>query len=391
MEESLQVLQNQPWEVKEPAMKLLCKLIGNAASDPNNEKFKKLRADNPKLTNSLWNVPGCTEFMLAVGFQWMQMEDPEEKLCVLQQTDCLADALEEIQDFVEVETSRQFRYERDVRIAQAKADEADINKFRRCRLSPALQRYAEEHNNMEVPNNATPVPIDDPAELTVVLQTLTQATPIVVSKRATVGQLRDETARQRKCYAEQVTLILVVEGQQGMKLWENHRELGDCGFANGCSVMVTIREADEIQRHAAQLKRLRGSDLTSPLLDTMASDVSWRLTKEVLHAALRRNVISKEQLRQFKRSMHSGEVRQKDVRDQVIALADGGAFQDIIEKYVNPKSQVSQVLERVNQCDIEAERNRRYAKMIAEDNRQGLMMQWAGCASSKVGSSAVGL
>jgi hypothetical protein len=375
MDHSLQILRNQPWEVKEPAMNLLRKLIGNVASDPNNEKFRKLRADNPKLSKCLWSVPGCTDFLLAAGFQWTWMGDPEERFCVLRKSDRLADASEEIQDFVEVETNRQLRHERDERIALAKAEEVCNNKFTRARLSPELQQYAEERNNIEVPNNATPALMEkDPTELTVVLQTLTHVIPMVISRNASVGELRDKTARQRNCYAEQVTLTLVVEGQEGMKLWENHRELGDCGFTDGCSVMVSIREADEIQHHAARLKRLSGSAVTAPLMDTMASDMSFSFTKEVLDAARERNIISKEQARQFKRSMHSGEVSQKEVRDQVIAQADGDPFRDIIEKYVNSESGICQVVERVNQCDTVAERNRRYSEMIAEDNRRGLMM-----------------
>jgi len=269
-----------------------------------------------------------------------------------------------------VETNRQLRHERDVRIALAKAEEANNNnKFRRGRLSRELQQYAGERNN-----NATSDPVEeDPTKLTVVLQTLTQVMHMVVSRYATVGELRDKTARQMKCYAEQVTLTLVAGGQEGTKLWENHREIGDCGFTNGCNVMLSIREADEIQHHA-QMKRLSGSATTSPLIDTMASDMSFRLTREVLDAAKERNIISKEQARQFKRSMHSGEFSQKEVRDQIVALANGDAFRDIIEKYVSSESGICQVVERVNQCDIETERNRHYAEMIAENNRRGLMM-----------------
>lgn len=374
-DESLRVLQSQPWEVKEPAMNLLQKLIGNVAGDPNNEKFKKLRADNPKLKACLWSVPGCTDFMLAAGFEWVHTGGPENRFCVLRSREHLANALERVRHFVEAETQKQWRHDRDVRIAMAKADEAEINKFRRGRLSPELQRYAQERDSTKVPNSAMHAPMEDLAELKIVLQTLTQATRMMVSRHTTVGDLRGKTARLMKCHAEQVILTLVVDSKEGMKLRENHRKLDECGFVDGCSVMVSIREADEIYHHIGTQRSLSCSVVTSPLLDALAAVMSWRFTQELLDAALARNLIVEEQLRQFKCCMHGGECSQKEVRDQVIALVGGDNIQDIIDKYISSESGVCQLVKRVNQLDVEVERNRHYAETIAADNQRGLMMR----------------
>jgi len=305
----------------------------------------------------------------------VQMGGPEDKFCVLRSKEHLAKALELVRDFVEAETSKQRRYDRDVRIVLARAEKADINKFKRGRLSPELQRYAQERDSTKVPDNTMHAPIEDPVELTFDLQTLTQVTPMMLSRHAMVGQLRGKTARLMKCSAEQVTLTLVVDSREGMKLRENHRKLGECGFTDGCSVMVSIREADEIYHHIGKQRLFSGSVVTSSLLDTLAADTSWKLTQEVLNAALERNLIVEEQLQQFKRSIHTGEWSKKEVRDQVIALADGDAFQDIIEKYINSESGIYPLVERMNQLDIEVERNRHYAQIIAADNQRGLMMQ----------------
>lgn len=203
----------------------------------------------------------------------------------------------------------------------------------------------------------------DPREMTVILQTFTEIMPMMISRHATLGELRDNAARRQKCHAKQVTLTLVADCPQGIKLRGDHSELCDCGFTDRCTVVVTMGEAEE--HLAAQLKGLSES--------AMSGAAARSLITDVLDAAVQHSIISHGQHLEFKRSIGVGERKVWDqVLDQVLAAtqgvfstAEGDAFRNIIEKS-SPKC-------KPRICK-EGERNRCHAQRVAADNQQGLMM-----------------
>lgn len=62
-------LSTQPWAVQEPCYSLLIRLLENIVKKPDEEKFRRINAQNPKIKTVLLDVPGGTETLQAAGFR----------------------------------------------------------------------------------------------------------------------------------------------------------------------------------------------------------------------------------------------------------------------------------------------------------------------------------
>eukprot|EP00798_Chlamydomonas_sp_ICE-L_P031422 gene31422-6596_t len=58
------------------SLEILGKLLYNAAINPKEEKFRRIKMSNPKINEKIVSVPGCIETLQLMG--WQQQSDEEE-------------------------------------------------------------------------------------------------------------------------------------------------------------------------------------------------------------------------------------------------------------------------------------------------------------------------
>jgi len=51
-----------------PSHKLLERIVGNIATNPKDDKFRKISLSNPKFHENVWKVPGAPQFLFTMGF-----------------------------------------------------------------------------------------------------------------------------------------------------------------------------------------------------------------------------------------------------------------------------------------------------------------------------------
>jgi len=356
--DALQTLKGVEWARKEKAMTSLLRLLRNIFENPDNAKFRTLKLENPKLSTDVFSVPGCLELLFAVGFQ------EDARVLKLEARCSVACAFHELQTFADKEVMSQQRYERDMRIAKARAD-GQVSKHSRSIWKKTLK--PEEASAHEVENSV-------PQEIHVNLQSLAGTTNVSVAEDATVGDLRSLVASQRQCTYDQVMLSLLSPDGQGVKLCRDDSSLRACGVTDGCAIAAALRKADEFLEETSFIKgrcprAAKYSD--GAVLDGMAKDESWKFTQEILHRAEKAGVVSTKQLQSLKRQLHIGDLSAKEVRDLVMMEAPqaDAEFHDIKERFA-AFARKAQTMEKRMKI---AEEQIQYSEMIARDNRNGLI------------------
>jgi len=350
-------------------MNLLLKLLNNIVNNPTDSKYRRLNSQNPRLAKELLSVNGCLEFLIAAGFS--HDVNGEYKLPL---TTDVSHVRDELQDFIEVETANQQRLVRDARIKRIREEEAKPTLSRSWRTARAeLQTSAEEAASSVAPAQ--------PQQLTVNVQSFVQVTPVTLPAYGTVALLRSTVAAQNGCQSEQLWMTLVTASGEGSKLTRNFMPLKDCGITDGCTVVINIREADEILQPVASITSTLQADsavlANEAGLEHLARDMSWRFTQEMLCTAEQNGYLTQPRARELKRSLHMSDLSLKDVRVQITmeaqqASGNASPFQELIEKYLGLSSGIRPVLESYKNCNKIAEENRRYSEMIARDNAEGL-------------------
>eukprot|EP00743_Colponemidia_sp_Colp-15_P000969 GILK01001069.1.p1 GENE.GILK01001069.1~~GILK01001069.1.p1 ORF type:complete len:247 (-),score=41.99 GILK01001069.1:366-1043(-) len=69
VESALESLSLNPYEIEEPALAILLKLISNVIANPDEAKFRAIKKSNPALHAKVLSVHGGSEFLMRVGFR----------------------------------------------------------------------------------------------------------------------------------------------------------------------------------------------------------------------------------------------------------------------------------------------------------------------------------
>lgn len=311
---ALQILQEQPWERKEKAMSLLLKIVKNIHENPKNTQYRVLNEFNQTLSTKLFSVPGCLEYLQAIGFQhfgsslamldsnlWRVTEKGlvDNKAAMLS----IQSATLQLQDYVEKETTQQKRKEMKERIAKERASEETARPLR-CRARTAL-REEEQARRDDISHSAAT------AQLTVHLQNMSNTIDVTVPIDESVGYLRSCAAESVQQYAHQIKLVSLSTG--GVLRWD-HEKLRDCGIQNGSTVMFSVEAADEMEAGGLQLVKRFGK-IAEPALHNYEKN-TWEFTRACLEAAAQYG-LSQNKLMSFKRSLHSGELSPQQIRDLI--------------------------------------------------------------------------
>jgi len=385
--EALREIGTAEWPKIEACVALLLQLLRNIEREPTNAKYRMLNPGNARLSKDLFSVYGCEAFLHSVGFrkQWgFDFNGHGHRFVLNDDSLTVSWAVEELEVFLEAESDKQRRRERDARIARERAAESQSRAWRPSRRARVLATEgAESHEGQAAEANASAIALDDSgdvSEITFTVQTLTQVTDMKSSKQATLGDLRASLALKRACGPDQVKLALISNKGDSTQLIGDHRNLEVCEVTNGCVICVSFTNADEFQdQMVSKVESARESKgLASETIDKLARETSWQFTQEILASAEVLGVMDNATAKPLKRRMHTGELSMKEVRDQVIAHAgsseDGcSPFQRIIDKYLGSTNKFEGKVHRIcNTCSV-VEGNRKYAQMIANENARGLM------------------
>jgi len=218
-------------------------------------------------------------------------------------------------------------------------------------------------------------------DLALSLQTLPQVATHRLPPDASVGDLRARAAAWRGCRdgAQEVCLTLLTADGKGEKLCDDHRELRACGAQSGSTVLVAVREADELLSGVRSVRDgLQLSRQAAQHMEKAATDASWRFTRDLLDEAVKKGWVPQARARELKRSLHAGDLTLKEVRDIVAAESPAPEgdpecpLKQVRDRYVGEISECQPKFERMGAALADLERNRRYSEMIARDNQEGL-------------------
>jgi hypothetical protein len=356
---ALEVLRQEPWERKEPAMSLLVRLIGQIVEEPEKDEYRTLNEFNKILSAKLFSVPGCLEFLHAVGFH-----RSGSRLTLSREVDVrlsTAPHLRQLKEFMEKEKLRQWRRERDERIAKERAADEKPTALR-CRARSALQTdetpsaiqrtepvKAQQHNGSCA---------CAPADINVVLQGLSQTFTVTVSSDEHVGGLRSLAARLLNKCPHQIKLLSV---SSGLSLSLDHEKLSDVGITDNSVVMLGVGGVDEIEEYRERLRTRAPKDM-----DT------WAFTRELFEAAIKSGLPA-DKARGLKSSLHAGALSQKDIRDLIIQemvdIAGSAApLMKVTQKFFGyHENAIARVME--------AEKAHKYGRQTAKDNAKGIIAE----------------
>jgi hypothetical protein len=368
---ALEALKEEPWERKEAATHLLLRIVRNIADYPQVDKYRILNEFNPKLSNQLFSVAGCLQFLYAIGFEHTR----GAKVALVyarfkgQLSECglvgnatalsiLRQAREKLEQFAKNEAYQQQRKERDERIAVERA--ADSKPSLKHKGSILISTSpCNVSNSTAVITNGEPIP-SQKSFITVWLQSLLMSIAVEVPVRENVSFLRRHAAGLKNCQPEQVRLVLVSSGSLLHHAWD-HLMLTDCGITDESVVLFNISEADEIQETGTQLQSL--TSLRHSSVD------SWILTRSCLEVATRKGLPA-ETAKAFKRSLHSGQMTLKEIRvalTQELQTLTGeeSPLEDVEQYFMPARVRVSSLVSQI-------QRDREYSQTISQHNAIGL-------------------
>lgn len=340
-------MKSAKYERKEPAMRLLLKLLSNVVNDPSHEKYRTLRLDNATLSRDVFQVDGCLQFLEECGFR------PEHDTRALTMSEGVASGadlktkLSELEEFVQKQRLEQWRRERDAKIDRERAlDAATLKPWRKAKSS----------------------------NITLQLQTLTRCENAALDANATVEHLREVVAKTFQRSALQINMSLCNDNGSKKLVWDEAR-LVDVDVVEGSTITVNFGAEDEFLTEIAAKANV--TDLRNnpfyPDADRSAKDCSWQFTQEVMAAAEERELMDPTRLKKLKRRLHARDLTMRQVRDEVFAWAEEGSLDDIRTKFLDKESCFKQkVVKAVEHVEIQEDR-RKWAMMIADENRQGLL------------------
>jgi hypothetical protein len=365
---ALNRLRQESWERKEEAMRLLLKVLRNIEQEPENDKYRCLNEFNSILSNKLFSVGGCCEFLKAVGFK--QARDHK---FVLAGSDLstVQEFRRELEQFVQDETYFQRRKERDEKIAAEKAKDAKpMVQGWRVRVTTRNQTVSAEPPSemaMAVPEKTIDIPN---RMVTVWLQSVAQRTPLILSVEATVGTLRQGAANLKHCKPQQVRLVLA--SSNGV-LRSNYQLLADCSVVDNSEVLISVMESDEVEEARSALKHLTDLETRGhPLFD------SWTLTRKYFDIAVSKG-LPKERAVALKRDLHTGHITLKELRmllkqemGELAEAQEGEEEEEPSDPFEPIEQEFTRGLSRVTSLIDRMEENRTYSQLVARHNAYGL-------------------
>jgi hypothetical protein len=368
---ALKRLRQEPWERKEEAMRLLLKVLVNIEQEPENVKYRSLNEFNPTLSNKLFSVDGCCEFLEAMGFKHAR----DHKFALAgSDLSTVQEFRKELEQFVQDETFRQRRKERDGKIAAEKAKDAKptVKGWRAARVNTTNQTASAEPPS-EVATAAPTEDIGNPDKMvmTVWLQSVALRTPLNVSVEATVGTLREGAANLKHCKPHQVRLVLASSNK--LLRW-NYQLLANCNVVDNSEVLFSVMESDEVEEASSALKHLTNLK-EGP---GGAPFNSWTFTRKCFDVAVSKG-LPKERAVALKRELHSGQITLKELRmllkQEIGELAEAqedeeeeepsDPFEAIEQEFTDGVSRVTSLVDTVG-------KNREYSQLIARHNAYGL-------------------